>query len=73
MCRLCLQLVNTAAFFIHTFQCGRKDLFSVERQFRNPWETAAPWFGFSADLTLLLSYQSPFLVAQLSQAHAQCL
>jgi hypothetical protein len=59
MCRPCLQLVNAAPFLVHTLQCGRKDLFSVERQVSSAWETPAPRLGFSADFTLLLSCQSP--------------
>jgi hypothetical protein len=65
--------VNSAPFLVHTLQCGRKDLFSVERQVSNAWETPTPRLGFSPDFTLLLSCERPFLVAQLSQAHAQCL
>src|SRR5262249_20166053 len=69
----CLQLVNAAPFLVHTLQCGRKDLFSVERQVSNAWETPTPRLGFSPDFTLLLSCPSSLLLAQLSQAHAPCL
>jgi len=54
MCGSCRQVVNAAPFFVHTLQCGRKDLFSVERQVSDAWETPSPRLGFSPDFTLLL-------------------
>jgi len=68
-----LQLVNATQFLVHTLQRSRKDLLSVERSVSSAWESPTPRLGFAPDLALLLSCQRPLLVAQLSQADAQCL
>ena len=67
-----LHLVNAGQFLVHPLQCGREDLLSVERPLGGAWEASTARLGLAPDLTLLLSCQSPLLVAHLSQADAQC-
>ena len=64
--------MNAGQFLVHPLQCGREHLLSVERTFSGAWEASTARLGLALDLTLLLSCQSPLLVAHLSQADAQC-
>jgi len=50
MCRPCLQLVNAAPFLVHTLQCGRKDLFSVERHGADVGDTDVQKAGGAIEL-----------------------
>jgi hypothetical protein len=68
-----LQLLNAGQFLVHPLHRSREDLLSLERLFRSAWETRTTRLGLAPDFALLLSCQSPLLVAHLSQAYAQCL
>src|SRR5262245_62321495 len=65
------QLLDAAELLVHTLERGGEDLLAVERLVRGTGEAAAPRLGFAAALTLLLTCQRAFLVAQISQADTQ--
>src|SRR5262245_14144526 len=67
------QLLDAAELLVHTLERGGEDLLAVQRLVDGTGKTPTPRLGFAAALTLLLACQRAFLVAQLSQADAQCL
>src|SRR5262245_43074766 len=65
------QLLDAAELLVHTLERGGEDLLAVQRLVDGTGEAPAPRLGFAAALTLLLTCQRAFLVAQISQADTQ--
>src|SRR5947208_12964270 len=65
------QLRNARQLLVHAFERRGKDLLALERLVDRTGEAPTAWLGFAPTLTLLLAYQSAFLVAQLTHADAQ--